>query len=389
MNFCAIIAEFNPFHNGHEYLIKQAKQATGLPLMCLMSGDFVQRGEPAIINKYTRAQCAINAGADMVVQLPTIYSLASAQIFAKGAIRTLKELGCSHLVIGVTHCNIQDYYALAKIKNTNLKNAIASQLDNGLNYSKALINVLKAKYPNSDKIFTDASNILALEYIEQILTQNANIKIVLVNRTDGGYNTTNVTKNYANATTLRSFLNAGNGNACKKYIPAHSQIQLNNIANTNNINNIVLYNLRNTPPTVLNAFYDYSEGLPYLISSSAREALTLEQTIEKATTKRYRSARIKKLCLYPTLNITEANLNTIKKGKLVTKLLAIKRNQKAFISQFNQKYVRVIVSNTDYAKLSKAQTICAQIDLNASNLYTLASGKPYNNDIITGTLFIN
>lgn len=389
MNFCAIIAEFNPFHNGHEYLIKQAKKATGLPLMCLMSGDFVQRGEPALIDKYTRAKCAINAGADMVVQLPTIYSLASAQIFAKGAIRTLKELGCSHLVIGVTHCNLEDYYALAKIKNTNLKSAIASQLDNGTNYSKALISVLKTKYPNSDKIFTDASNILALEYIEQIINQKANIQIVLVNRTDGGYNATNAIKQFANASTIRSLIANKQLQQCAQYMPSNSLIQLDNISNINHIHNIFLYNLRNKTPEDLNCYYDYTEGLPYLISSSARESVTLEETIQKATNKRYRLARIKKLCLYPSLNITECNLNTIKKGKLVTKLLAIKRSQKHFISQFNQYYVRVIVSKTDYAKLSKAQTLCAQIDLDASNLYTLSNSKPYNNDIKTGTLFLD
>lgn len=388
MKFCAIIAEFNPFHNGHEYLIKQAKKTTGLPLMCLMSGDFVQRGEPAIIDKYTRAKCAIAAGADIVVQLPTIYSLSSAQIFAKGAVRTLKELGCSHLVIGVTHCNIEDYYALAKIKNTNLKAAIAQQLDNGTNYSKALISVLKTKYPNSDKIFTDASNILALEYIEQVLSQKANIEIVLVNRTDGGYNTDKAIKQFANASTIRKLIYEKDYNKCKKYIPENSHQQLENISNLEKLNNIFLYNLRNRSPEQLNTYYDYNEGLPYLISSSAREATTLEQTISNATNKRYRLARIKKLCLYPSLNITDAALNTIKKGKLVTKLLAIKRCQKTFISQFNHDYIRVIVSASDYTKLSKAQRLCAQIDLDASNIYSLAISKPYNNDIKTGTLFI-
>lgn len=389
MNFCAIIAEFNPFHNGHEYVIKQAKKATGLPLMCLMSGDFVQRGEAAIVDKHTRAQCAIKAGADMVVQLPTVYSIASAQVFAKGAIKLLKEFGCSHLVIGVTHCTLSDYYDLAKIKNTNLKSAIASQLDNGTNYSKALINVLKTKHPNSDKIFTDASNILALEYIEQIIEQKANIQVVLVNRTDGGYNNTQAIKKYANATTIRKLVNNCEDEQCKKYIPKYALHQLDNVADTYNINNILLYNLRNTSSEELNNYYDYSEGLPYLISSSARQSITLEQTVEKSTNKRYRTARIKKLCIYPSLNITKANFATIKKGKLVAKLLAIKRSAKAFISQFNQKYVRVIVSNTDYQKLSKAQSICAKIDLDASNLYTLASGKHYNNDITTGTIFVD
>ena len=151
----------------------------------------------------------------------------------------------------------------------------------------------------------------------------------------------------------------------------------------------MLYNLRNNSPESLTQYYDYSEGLPYLISSSSRETTSLEQTIERATNKRYRSARIKKLCLYPSLNITDPNLRTIKKGKLVAKLLAIKRSQKAFISQFNQKYVRVIVSNTDYNHLSKAQSICANIDLDASNLYSFACKKPYNNDIKIGTLFID
>lgn len=388
MNFCAIIAEFNPFHNGHEYLIKQA-QKTNLPVLCLMSGDFVQRGEPAIIDKYTRAKCAINAGASIVAQLPTVYSLSCAQLFAKGAIKVLKELGCSTLIIGATHTNLKDYFDLAKIKNRNLKNAMASQLDNGINYSKALINILKTKHPNADKIFTDASNILALEYIEQIINQKANITPILISRTDGGYNTNKPIKKFASATVLREYISKNQIDSCKKYIPACNHFQLLNVAQTQAIDNLLLFNLRNSTPETLSTYADYTEGLPYLINSAARTASTLNEAIHSAASKRYRLARIKKLCLAPILNITKSSASTISKGKSVVKLLAIKKNLKEFISFANKTYPKLIVSNREYNHLSKAQQLSASIDLNASNLYTIASKKPHNNDISTGTLFID
>lgn len=385
MNFCAIIAEFNPFHNGHEYLIKRAKQLD-MPLLCLQSGNFVQRGEMAIVDKYTRAKCAISAGADIVLELPVVYSLSSAEIFAKGAIKILKALGCSHLVVGVTHTNLDDYLDIAKIKNTNLKSAIASELEKGENYSKTLINILKTKCPNSEKIFVDASNILALEYIDQIIKQKANISVVLVPRTDGGYNSESTNMQFANASTIRSLISQNK--SCDKFVPIYAQNQFKNALDPHSLDNILLYNLRKTPPEMLSNYYDYREGLPYLISSSAQNCASLSDAISAASCKRYRTARIKKLCIYPTLNITKDNFNKILNGRPVCKLLAIKNDKKQFISHFNKPYARIIVSKNDYKSLSKAQFLSAQIDLSASNLYAIASHNPHNNDIKTGTLFI-
>lgn len=389
MNFCGIISEFNPYHSGHEYLITMAKQITGLPVLCLMSGNFIQRGEAAIVDKHLRAKCAINGGADIVVELPTIYALSNAQTFAYGAVKTLKELGCSSLVIGVTHTNLDDYYNLAKIKNSNIKSAIKSELEKGTNYSKALINVLKAKYKNCDKIFTDASNILALEYIEQVISQNAKMQIILVNRTDGGYNSTSIRSCYANATTIRSLITNKKFDLCKKFIPEHCHNQLDNICNTSPIKNIILYKLRQFSPEQLADYYDYTEGLPYLVSNNIRNCNTIEDTISACNSKRYRPARLKKLFIYPVLGITKTVATKVQKGKIVCRLLAIKKSQKAFISLFNKKYIKVVVSYADLNKLTKFQKLCIDIDNSASNLYSICSGKPYNNDIKTGTLFID
>ena len=210
-----------------------------------MSGNFVQRGKPAIVDKFARSRCAIAAGADAVLELPTIYALSAAQNFAEGAVKILKELGCTHLAIGATHTNLDDYYALAKIKNQNMKKSLQAGLDKGLSYSSALINVLKTKYPNCEKIFKDASNVLALEYIEQVVAQKANFKILLIERTDGGYNSKTVVNNFANASTIRKFINQKDIVKSKKYIPAYTDWQLENLPNTDVIDSIEFYNLRN------------------------------------------------------------------------------------------------------------------------------------------------
>lgn len=385
MKFCAIIAEFNPFHNGHEYLIKQAK-TLGLPLLCLQSGNFVQRGEMAFVDKYQRAKCAIDAGADIILELPVIYSLSSAEFFAKGAIKILKELGCSNLVIGVTHTNMEDYLTLAKIKNTNLQSAISNELEKGENYSKTLINILKTRCKNCEQIFSDASNILALEYIEQIIKQNANISVTLIKRTDDGYNSITTKKQFANASTIRELRNSKE--LFNQYVPTYAQTQHDDALDNSALDNLILHSIRNKTPNELSYYYDYNEGLPYLISSATQNCCTLKDAIQKASCKRYRTARIKKLCLYPILNITKQNFKTISNGRPICKLLAIKVDCKQFISDANKKYTRIIVSNNDYKKLSKAQTLSAGIDLQASNLYAIASHKPYNYDITTGTLFI-
>ena len=353
-----------------------------------MSGNFVQRGEPAIVDKFSRAKCAINAGADAVLELPTIYALSAAQSFAEGSIKILKELGCTSLAIGVTYANLEDYYNLAKIKNQNMKQALNSGLDKGLSYSAALVQVLKTKYPNCEKIFSDASNVLALEYIEQVVAQKANFDVILIKRTDGGYSSNQIIDNYANATTLRNLIGQNKLSSIGKYLPTGAASQLNNLPNTQIIDSILFYNLRNTPPEELAGYYDYTEGLPYLISTNSRKCSNLAECIKASETKRYRTARIKKLCIYPSLNITKANVAKIAKGRIVARLLAIKKEQKDFISSFNNKYVKVIVSHADFSRLTSSQILSANIDLAATNLYSIACGTNYNSDITTGTLFI-
>ncbi|MBQ8468875.1 MAG: nucleotidyltransferase family protein [Clostridia bacterium] len=386
MEFCAIISEFNPFHSGHEYLICQAKKQTNLPVLCLMSGNFVQRGEPAITNKYARALAAINAGADMVCELPVCYALSSAEIFAYGAIKILKSLGCTKLVVGAAHTQLEDYQSAASINQKSLVSAMKNELDKGENYSKTLINITTQKLPNAADIFKDASNILALEYVRQIKRQKANIDVVLVKRTDGGYNSKKTTNNFASATIIRELLKNQKFSDANKFIPSFAHFKPADITSSNIINSVAMFTLQNMSAEKLNQFYDYSEGLPNLISNLSKTCTNFEELINQASSKRYRTARIKKLCYYPTINLTKENFKTIKSGRSVVKMLAIKKDKKKFLSEFNKNFTQVIVSRSDYDNLSRAQTLSAKLDLNASNLYNI-SQKEFNSDIKTGTIF--
>ena len=166
MKFNAIICEFNPFTKGHELIIKHAKTISKAPLICLMSGNFVQRGEPAIIDKYTRATHAIKAGADIVIELPTIYTLSSAPDFAYGAIKTLNSIGCVDKLIFGSECGNIELLKQEAEKDINI-GQIRENLDSGKSFAYSAV--------GNSEILSSPNNILAVEYIRAINKTNSKI----------------------------------------------------------------------------------------------------------------------------------------------------------------------------------------------------------------------
>ena len=141
MDFCGVICEFNPFHNGHLYFLSQVKKQTDSKIICLMSGNFVQRGEPAIEDKYNRAKKAIQAGAHAVYELPTIFACSNAENFAYGAIKILKALNVKQIAFGVTETDLETLQKIAQIKFDNsveFQNCFKNEIENGINYNTAL-----------------------------------------------------------------------------------------------------------------------------------------------------------------------------------------------------------------------------------------------------------
>lgn len=215
----AIIAEYNPFHLGHKYHIEQARSLTKADvILVIMSGNFVQRGEPAIFDKHLRSKVAIDCGADMVIELPYPYSCASAEYFAQSSVTILNKLGCvDYLCFGSECDNIPDLYTIAKelvCESNDFKYTLKEMVKSGVSYPKArhdaLMSILKdEKY---ERILTSPNNILGIEYIKSLIKLNSNIKPVTIKRIVSDYHHSDDNNPYFSASSIRTAYNNGSLN---------------------------------------------------------------------------------------------------------------------------------------------------------------------------------
>lgn len=392
MNFCGLICEFNPFHNGHKYIIEEAKKLTGLDVVCLMSGDFVQRGTPAIIDKYERAKSAILAGANAVLELTTIYACSNAENFATGAIKIFKSLGIKKLAFGIEDTNIKILKQIAKLKLENserFKLAFKNEIQNGINYNTALKRSI-AKTIGDDSVFeilNKPNNILAIEYLTAILKLDADIEPIAIKRTDNGYVSEKPNNEFLSASAIRDKILANEDYS--KFVPDFAILPYyfskENLATLDSLN---LLTIRSSSAEKLSKHYDYSEGIEYRVKKICDSASSLSQAKNKIATPRYRIARVNKLLLYPLLCVTKDIVDVSQKTKPVVKVLAIQKKNKFLISNANKRKISLIVTNKDYENLSANQKKIANIDLLASNIYSCITNRPNDLDKKIGTMFL-
>ena len=235
MNVTGIIAEYNPFHNGHLYQLEKARNDTNADyLIVVMSGDFVQRGELAVLDKYTRASMALNSGVNLVVELPVNYAVSSAESFAAGALKVLDYIKADSIAFGSESGNIERLSKLAHILCDNedtLYKEISKYTANGISYAAARQKVVeKLTDKDTAAMLTSSNNILAVEYLKAIIKNNYAIKPYTIKRQGDSYNDTDIRSEYASATALRGNLKADN---ISKYIPVKAGLILS--SNTNYI----------------------------------------------------------------------------------------------------------------------------------------------------------
>ena len=391
MNFCGLICEFNPFHNGHEYIIKEAKKQTNSDILCLMSGNFVQRGTPAIMDKYTRAKHAILAGANAVLELPAIYACSNAENFATGAIKIFKALGVKFLAFGIENTNLEILQKIANLKHENserFQNAFKNEIENGINYNTALKrSITKCLGEDVKDILDKPNNILAIEYLTAIKKLDAKITPVAINRIDNGYNSTSSKNEYLSASSIRELIE--NSKPYKKFVPEFfKEGAFFTKQNSLSYETLLIHTLRTLTATELEKFYDYTEGIEHRVKKVSDNYSTLADITENIATPRYRVSRVNKLLLYPLLKISKKIISKSQTTKPAVKVLAIQRQNKYLLCNYNKSKISLVVSNADYEALSKSQKEIFDIDLNASNIYNTIAQKPNNSDKKTGTMFI-
>ena len=290
----AVICEFNPFHNGHKFLLEKIKEEFADEVVCIMSGNFVQRGDIAITDKYARARAALENGADMVAELPTVYAVSAAQVFAKSGVQIAYELGCEKLCFGSEN-SLEELYSLLDVLDAQeTQKKIAGYMNDGDYYPLALS---KAVGNDLSEIICKPNNILALEYIRAC--RSYGIEPIAIKRIGVGHDDTEVSGNIASATKIRELLI--NGEDCSPYTP----MRISEPCQLSDIDQIICYLLRSKKPGDTEGIAGISEGLNHRLHKCAVENRSVDEILAAAKTKRYTMARLRRAVISICLNITD------------------------------------------------------------------------------------
>ena len=310
MSVIGIVCEFNPFHNGHKYLIDSVKQQ-GDVVVCVMSGNYVQRCEPAIFPKEARVKSALLNGADIVLELPFLYATASAEIFAYNAVKILDSFGCNKIAFGAENSTVESLNEIVEILlDEKFDVEMKKHLKLGESYPSARQSALKVFNENID--IKLPNNILAVEYIKALRKMNSDIKPICINRIGADYNDDFAIDGFASATHIRTLIN--NNQLINGYIPENVIDLYNECISTGNIVSFEKYNisaltmLRLKLPEKSDVVANMAEGLENRINEAINNSNSLYEIYDKAKTKRYTHSRIRRAVFCKQFDITVSDL---------------------------------------------------------------------------------
>lgn len=390
-----IVAEYNPFHNGHFYHMQESKKITEADsCICVISGNFTQRGEPSIVNKWAKTYMALCCGADLVIELPTIYSISSAENFASGAIKIFDSLKIVTDISFGAECN--DLATLNNIANVfysepaNYKTILNHELKRGLSYPMARENAV-LMYLNDIKryanVLSNSNNILAIEYLKALKQQKSMIQPNIVPRKNVYYNDQKIVDDFASATAIRKLMLNREYAELRKVVPRSTYQIIGEEYKKNHIilgikkyEKEIIYALRVMPIEEIQNLPDVNEGLEFAIKKAASETNDIEELIEKVKSKRYTQTRIQRILLYVLLGITKKDMEDSKKMVPYVRVLGFNSRGKILISEImNQNpKLNMITSVGKYVNKkmpkNKQLTRMLDLDINATNIYTLGYG---------------
>lgn len=312
MGIIGIVSEYNPFHRGHEYHINESKKQLGedSSVICVMSGDFVQRGECAMFSKFARAEAAVKCGADLVVELPLPWAVSSAEAFARGAVGLLDALGATHISFGSENGNAD---VLDSIARTLMDDAITEEIkllldkEANMSYPVARQKVLERHIGDLAKELEQPNNILAVEYLKAKYELGSKIEAMTVRRLGSGHDKIG-DDGPKSASELRGILR--NGGDIGTYIPEaaydvfkREKEQGRELSNSSIVEIAILSRLRMLGEKDFTSLPDASDGLGSRIYKAVQNSCSLNEVYEAAKTKRFTLARIRRVCMCACLGV--------------------------------------------------------------------------------------
>ena len=388
-----IIAEYNPFHNGHLYHLLQAKDlAQADYVVAVISGNFTQRGDTSIVDKWTKAYMAICGGCDLVLELPTVYSVSSAENFASGAVKILDSLKIvDSIAFGAEASDLATLNNIANVlfqEPRGYTNILTHELQKGISFPSARENAI-LMYLNDIKryanILNSPNNILAIEYLKAMKMQRSNMNPIMVKRSKVYYNDDRIVDDFASATAIRKLIKRREYEDLRKVVPRSTykilsrQIRDGNIVlGLENFEKEIIYTLRKMNIREIANLPDVSEGLENLIKNSADNCNDMSKLIANIKSKRYTQTRIQRILLYALLGIDKKMMEDSKKVTPYVRVLGFTNKGKELISEINKRNpkINMITSVKKFIEKNNKpsnRTIMQMLqkDIFATDVYTL------------------
>lgn len=373
MSGVGIIAEFNPLHKGHEYLISEAKkQGT---VVCVISGNFVQRGDTAIAEKRVRASAALKAGADVVLELPVLWSMSTAQNFCLGGVSALKFAGCDKIMFGSECADIEELKKAANIiTSTKFAELVAEKMKTGITFAAARQSAAEELGVKAG-LLEGANNNLGLEYIVAAKNLNYNVEFETVKRIGAAHDSF-AEAEFVSASLLREKIKQNDYDFCKKYMSEDivSLFSPENISDIKNIETAILAILRTKSQNDLKNLPDLSEGVENKLFCGIGLATNLNELYNTVKVKRYTLARIRRLVLSAFLNFD--NSYFLKPLPYIRVLGFSKQGEKYIKNNFKDCPVPIINRTADVEKLDAKSKKVFETEAKATDLYLLSLSKP-------------
>ena len=380
MKISGIICEYNPFHNGHLYHIEQTRKNGATHIVALMSGNFVQRGDVAVLNKFERAKTAVRCGADLVIELPVAYCLSSAETYAKGAMYILKGLGCVDELSFGSECGdlslltaaVKASYACAKLPE------LEDLMKLGNSYPKALQILIRQNCGDEiGKLFSYPNNTLAIEYLKAKVAVKLKIQPFTVKRNEM-HDALTTSGSIASASLIRQMMES-NSDDFDDLVPEDSSDAISAsagagmVARFEHLERVLLYKLRTAKAEEIAALPEVGQGLENRILL-ARNETSLESMLLAIKSKRYPMSRIRRILLDLLIGIKpEDTQNPPPYGRI----LAISERGRDILSAAKQAGTKLPygTSLAKLAELGDAHRACAELEARATSIYGLAQRR--------------
>lgn len=392
-NVLGIICEYNPFHNGHLYHLNESKKLANCKYsIAIISGNFTQRGEPSLIDKWSKAEMAIKNGVDLVIELPTLYSISSAENFANGAVKILNSLKIVNTLSFGSECGdisiLNDIVQVLVDEPKTYKTLLSHELSKGISFPNARENALLMYLGDVRRfanVLSSPNNILGIEYLKALKQQKSKINPITLKRQEAEHNTGffSSSSRYASGTAIRKNCFSNSITNIQRVVPEASfDIIENKLDIGTLVNGIsafdkeILFTLRKMSIEEISNLPDVSEGLEYSIKKVANSCNTVSEFISLIHSKRYTQSRLQRILLYALLGITKNDMELSKSTLPYIRVLGFNKNGENLIrtiSKQNPK-LNIVTSVKKFIDTASNKDLkyIMQKDIDATNIYTLS-----------------